>query len=103
LISEKLKIFFKGQLVKQKYVGNYETTSWRSEMKFVAVDRVQNCTDGPPFEENLSGPVVVDGEPELDDVEADVLVEGVEDHFRVAGVEPGAVNEKETRQESGTG
>ena len=36
-------------------------------------------TDGPPLEEDLAGPGRIQGEPELDDVEGDVLVEGVED------------------------
>ena len=40
-----------------------------------------HLTDGPPFKQDLSRPVVVEREPQLDDVEADVLVEGVEDHL----------------------
>jgi hypothetical protein len=42
----------------------------------------------------LSGPVVVDGEPELDDVEANVFVERIKNHFGIAGVEPSSVNEQ---------
>ena len=51
-------------------------------------------TDGPPFEQDLSRPVVVDGEPQFDDVEADVFVERIEDHFRYPRVVPRAVDEQ---------
>lgn len=52
----------------------------------------------PPLEEDLPGPVVVEGEPQLDDVEADVLVEGVEDDLGDARVVPGPVDEQQPGQ-----
>jgi hypothetical protein len=42
----------------------------------------------------LSRPVAVDGKPKLDDVKANVLVEGVEDHLGISNVEPGPVDEE---------
>ncbi len=59
-----------------------------------------NFTYRPSFEQHLSGPVVVDGEPELDDVEANVFVERIKNHFRIAGVEPSSVDEQKPWQKS---
>ena len=52
----------------------------------------------PPLKQHLPGPVVVEGEPQLDDVEADVLVEAVEDHLGDAGVVPRAVHQEQAGQ-----
>jgi hypothetical protein len=41
----------------------------------------------------------VEGVPELDDVQANVLVEGVEDDLADALVVPGAVHKKQSRKE----
>ena len=41
--------------------------------------------DGPPLVEHLPAPVVVDGEPKLDDVEGYILVEAVEDNLKYRG------------------
>lgn len=50
--------------------------------------------DEPTLEQILARVAVVEGEPELDDVQADVLVEGVQDDFADALVVPGAVNKQ---------
>lgn len=56
--------------------------------------------DGPPFEENLAGPGRVDGEPQLHDVERDVLVERVQNEPAHAVVVECAVDEQEPAQEA---
>jgi len=47
----------------------------------------------PPLVNNLLIPVVVDGQPELDDVEHDVLVEAVEDDLADPAIVPGPMHE----------
>lgn len=56
-------------------------------------------TNGPPLEQDLSRPAGVDGVPELHDVEADVLVEAVEDNFAQTAVVPRAVDKQQFQQE----
>ena len=46
----------------------------------------------------LSAPVVVDSEPQLDDVERDVFVEGVEDHLTDPRIIPGPMHEQQAGQ-----
>lgn len=57
---------------------------------------------GNPSRKNgeVASPGGVDGEPELDDVEADVLVEGVQDEFADARVVPRAVDQQQPQQET---
>merc|ERR1719481_1470089 len=52
--------------------------------------------DRPAFVDDLPAPVVVNSEPKLDDVESDVLVEGVEDNLADPAVIPRTVNEQES-------
>lgn len=55
-------------------------------------------TDGPPLEKDLPRPARVDGKPQLDDVETNVLVEAVEDQFAHPRVVPSSVDEEQPQQ-----
>jgi hypothetical protein len=57
-------------------------------------------TDKPALEDDLTRVAVGEGKPELDDVQANVLVERVEDDLAEAFVVPGAVHEQELGQEA---
>ena len=57
-------------------------------------------TDGPAFEDDLTGPGRVEGEPQLHDVEGDVLVERVEDEATHAVVIGRAVHQQQPSQEA---
>eukprot|EP00128_Syssomonas_multiformis_P001910 Colp12_sorted_trinity150504_noHs@27698 len=56
--------------------------------------------DGPLLEKNLAREAVHDSEPELDEVEGDVLVEGVEDELGQAPVGPCTVDEQQALEEA---
>ena len=56
--------------------------------------RTHQLTYRPPLKEHLARPIVVNGEPELNDVEADVLVERVQDDLGIPDVEPSSVDEE---------
>ncbi len=50
----------------------------------------------PPLEYDLHGEATDEREPELDEEQTEVLVEGVEDHLGQSAVVPGAVNEEKS-------
>ena len=54
--------------------------------------------DGPALEDDLAREAAENGEPELDDVETDVLVERVENELGEAAVAPRAVHEQQPVQ-----
>ena len=56
--------------------------------------------DKPAFEEDLTGEAVEKSEPQLDHIQADVLVVAVENDFAKTLVIPDAVNEKELRKKA---
>lgn len=60
-------------------------------------------TDGPSLEKNLAGPAGINGEPEFDDVEADVLVKRIQNELAHAAVVPGAVDEQQPLEKAKLG
>ena len=60
-------------------------------------------TDRPSLEEDLSGPAGVDGEPQLDDVQADILVKRVQYQLAHTAVVPGTVYEEQSLQKAKLG
>lgn len=54
--------------------------------------------NGPALEEDLARPTGIDGEPELNDIQAHVLVEAVQDQLGDPGIIPGSVYQQQPLQ-----